>query len=63
MGMLPFGGRQEQDLSGVSVDGLSHLTVMSEGEARTLPKPTRMKLLNSNEWVFDEKRRYWRRVT
>ena len=62
MGTLPLADRREQDLSGVSVDGLSYLTVMSETEARTLPKPTRMKLVNSSEWAFDEKRRYWRRI-
>jgi hypothetical protein len=51
-----------QDLSGVSIDGLSHFNAISETEARTLPAPTRMKLTNSHEWRFDGKGRQWKRV-
>ena len=53
---------REQDLSGVSIDGLSYLNGVSEYEARTLPPPTRMKLRNSHEWQFDAKGRRWKRV-
>lgn len=60
--MRTIAAPREQNLSGVSIDGLSHYNAITEGEASTLPAPTRMKLINSHEWRFDAKGRLWKRV-
>ena len=62
MGMFAARAPRDEDLSGVNVDGLSHFNAITEIEATTLPRPTRMKLVNSREWQFDAKGRRWKRV-